>query len=185
MAHTLTMVRKRSFAEAESAARSTDAVLGVVDGVYKNPSEASTATGTLKTTVYRRAKGGNTRQEAHAYRQALSPDEENVLVSWIERLAVTGHPVKHSFVRELAEEIRKPRVELEDKMPPPLSKDWPKRFLKRHPTLKTMLAQNIESKRKQVTREEVENYFAEFKRIVEQHNIQTEDIYNYDETGSY
>jgi len=53
----------------------------------------------------------------------LSPDEENVLVSWIERLAVTGHPVKHSYVRELAEEIRKPLAQLDDKVPSPLSKE--------------------------------------------------------------
>ena len=163
----LTMVRKRSLAEAESAARSTKAVIGVIDGTYTNPSEASTATGTPKTTVYRRAKGGRTRPEAHAYRQALSPDEENALVSWIERLVATGHPVKHSLVRELAEEVRKPRVQLGDKFPPPLSKDWPARFLKRHPTLKTVLAKNIENIRKQVTREEMEKYLAEFKRVIE------------------
>jgi len=67
-----------------SAARSTNAVLCIADRTYKNPNEASTATDALKSTVYRRAKEGRTRHEAHAYRQALSPDEEKVLVSWIE-----------------------------------------------------------------------------------------------------
>ena len=79
-----TMIRKRSVAEAESAARSSNAVLGIVDGIYKNSSEASKATAAPKTTVYRRAKVGRTRQEAHVHRQALSPDEEHALVSWIE-----------------------------------------------------------------------------------------------------
>ena len=124
------MVHKRSQGEAESTAHSTNAVLGIVDRTYKNRNEASTATNTPKSTVYRHTKGGHTRQEAHAYRQALSPDEENVLVSWIERLAATGHPVKHSFLCGLAEEIRKPHVQLSDKTPPPLSNEWPKRFLK-------------------------------------------------------
>ena len=179
------MVRKRSLAEAGSVTHSTNAVLAVVGGAYQDPSEASIATDTSKSAVYRRAKGGLTRQEAHAHRQALSPDEENVLVSWIERLAVTGHPVKHSYVRELAEEIRKPRAQLDDKMPSPLSKEWPKRFLKRHPTLKTALAKNIENARKEVTRKAMENYFADFKGVIEQYNIQTENIYNFDETGSH
>lgn len=179
------MVRKRSQAEAESAARSTNAVRGIADGTYKNPNDASMATDAPKSTVYRRAKGGLTRQEAHAYRQALSPDEENVLVSWIERLAAAGHPVKHSFVRDLAEEIRKPRTQLSDKTPSPLSNEWPKRFLTRHSMLKTTLAKNIENPRKQVTKEEAENYFAEIKRIIELYNIQPENMYNFDETGSH
>ena len=94
------MVRKRSLAEAESATRSTNAVLGVIDGTYKNPCQASTATDAPKTTVYRRVKGGRTRQEEHAHRQALSPDEEHALVSWIERLAATGHPAScKAFIR--------------------------------------------------------------------------------------
>lgn len=104
----LTVVRKRSLAEAESAARSTNTVIGVIDGIYTNPSEASTATGKPKTTVYHRAKGSHTRQEAHTHRQALSPDEENALVSWIERLTAAGHPVKHSFICELTEEATCP-----------------------------------------------------------------------------
>ena len=140
-----TIVCKRNQGEAESTARSTNAVLGIVDGTYKNPNKASTATNAPKSTVYYYAKGDCTRQEAYAYRQALSLDEENVLVSWIERLAATGHPVKHSFLCGLAEEIRKPHVQLSDKTPPPLSNEWPKRFFKRYPTLKMTLAKNIEN----------------------------------------
>ena len=179
------MVRKRSQGEAKNTAHSTNTVLGIVDGTYKNPNEALTATNAPKSTIYHRTKGGHTHQEAHAYRQASFPDEENVLVSWIERLAATGHPVKHSFLCELVEEIRKLRVQLSDKTSPPLSNEWPKRFLKQHPMLKTTLAKNIENIRKQVMREEVENYFAEIKHVIELYNIQTENIYNLDETGSY
>ena len=31
----------------------------------------------------------------------------------------------------------------------------------------------------------MENYFADFKGVIEQYNIQTENIYNFDETGSH
>jgi hypothetical protein len=114
----------------------------------------------------------------------LSPDEEDAPVIWTERLAATGHPVKHSIVRELGEEIKKPRIQAGDKLPSPLSEDWPTRFLKRHSTFKTILAKNIENAQNELTREEIEHYFEEFQRVVEQYSIQIENIYDFAEISS-
>src|SRR5213075_1306646 len=59
------------------------------------------------TTLSRRFKGGKTRSEAREVQQMLSRAQEKALVSWITNLTVTGHPVSHGFIREMAEEIRK------------------------------------------------------------------------------
>ena len=35
--------------------------------------------------------------------------EENVLGSWITHLTAVGHPARHEFIRDMAEEIRQQR----------------------------------------------------------------------------
>ena len=88
------------------------ALAGLTDGTYANVNQASVATRAPRKTLYRYTQGGQTCHQANLHRQALSPDEERALVKWVEHLSCTGHPVRHKFLRELAEEIRKPRVEL-------------------------------------------------------------------------
>ena len=96
-----------------------------------------------------------------------------------------GHPITHSFLRELADEIRKPRVNAENsRVIAPLGTDWSKRFMRRNPQLKTAMASGIEIQRKEVTKEMLDTWFGEFKRIVEEYGIDSENIYNMDETGS-
>jgi hypothetical protein len=124
-------------------------------------------------------------QESRASQQLLSPNEEQALVSWVLRAASTGHPITHSFLRELADEIRKPRVNAENsRVIAPLGTDWSKRFMRRNPQLKTAMASGIEIQRKEVTKEMLDTWFSEFKRIVEEYGIDSENIYNMDETGS-
>lgn len=67
----------------------------------------------------------------------------------------------------------------------PLGKKWVNRFLKRHPTISARVSKNIELARKQVTKEEVLEWFAVFQKVCEQNGIDSENIYNMDETGLY
>ena len=109
-------------------------------------------------------------------------DEEQAVVGWVLRAAATGHPVTHSFLRQLAEEIRKPRVTPDNSATitvPPLGADWSKRFMRRNPQLRTAMAKGIGIQRKEVTREILERWFAEFKRVVEEYGIDPDNIYQH------
>jgi hypothetical protein len=163
----------------------TNALAGLKDGTFVSIHQASKATGTPRITISRHMNGGLSKREAQHHRQILSPDEERALGGWVQRLSATGHPVHHSFLRELAEEIRKPHVSnLPTPVQPKLGKHWVSRFLARNPVLQSKLAKNIEAARKEVTEAQLENWFNEFKRVVDEFGILPENIYNMDETGS-
>ena len=100
----------------------------------------------------------------------MSPGEERALVQWVEQLSCTGNPVRHSFLRELAQEIRKPRVENADYVVKDLGKHWVSRFLARNPSLQSKVAKSIEAARKEVTEKQLQNWFSMFKRIMDENN---------------
>jgi hypothetical protein len=160
------------------------ALADLIDGAYANVNQASVATRAPRKTLYRYTQGGQTRHQANLHRQALSPNKERALVKWVEHLSCTGHPVHHKFLRELAEEIRKPRVELENCQFSPLGKQWVSRFLLRNPSLKFIVAKSIERAHKEVTEEQLWNWFICFKHIIDQYGILSGNVYNMDETGS-
>ena len=54
-------------------------------------------------------KGGKSRVEARQTQQKLTKPDEKVLVKWITHLTATGHPARHEFIRDIAEEIRRQR----------------------------------------------------------------------------
>jgi predicted MFS family arabinose efflux permease len=61
--------------------------------------------------------------------QLLTFPEEKALVGWITCLTVTGHPTTYTFIREMAEEIRKRCVnqineEMELVSYPPIGTSW-------------------------------------------------------------
>jgi hypothetical protein len=132
--------------------------------------------------------GGLSKRKAQHSHQQLSPDEEHSLGKWVQRLSSMGHPVHHPFLRELAEEIRKPRVIADDLVVDPsrrkLGKNWVSCFVAHNPILQPKVAKNIEAAHKEVTKAQLENWFQEFKHIVAEYGIQPEHIYNMDETGT-
>jgi len=177
------MVRKASAKAQQNRLATENALAGLNQGIYKNPHDAAKQTGAPEKTVYRRFSGGQSIPESRASSQSLSPVEEKALVQWIKLSAALGHPVTHPFLRELAEEIRKPRIESENLNASPLGQDWTKRFMRRNPDLKTTIASSIEIQRKEVTKEQLDKWFAEFKRVIDENDILPENVYNMDETG--
>ena len=169
------------YAEKEDALMK--ALQGLEDGTYTSLREASCATGTPRKTLGDRFNGGLSHHEAQVNKQSLSPDEEAALVSWIDRLSCTGNPVHHQFLHELALEIRRPHLESEHLPPQPLGKHWVSRFLNRNPLLQSRLASSIEGARKAITEEQIQDWFANFQRVVDENNILPENIYNMDETS--
>lgn len=177
------MVRKASAKAQQNRLATEKALAGLKQGIYKNPYDASKQTNAPEKTVYRRFSGGQSIPESRASSQSLSPPEEKALVKWIELSAAVGHPVTQTFLRELAEEIRKPRIESENLNVSVLDQDWVKRFMRRNPGLKTAIASSIEIQRKEVTKEQLNKWFIEFKRVIDENGIEPEHVYNMDETG--
>ena len=184
----MTKNHARRVANTKTTQQLDNALAGLIDGTFLHLRQAARATGTARSTIRRHMKGGLSKREAQHHRQQLSPDEEHALAKWVQCLSATGHAVHHSFLRELAEEIRKPRVTADDQVADPslqkLGKHWVSRFLARNPILQSKVAKNIETARKEVTEAHLENWFQEFKRVVDEYGIQPEHIYNMDETGS-
>ena len=84
----------------------------------------------------------------------------------------------------MAEKLWKQRVAPDGQFVPPIGSTWVSQFLRRHTYLKTKMTQAIESARnKDVTKEWVLHFNEEFGRIIREHNIRMENIYNTDETG--
>ena len=100
------MVRRRSARAAQNEQKLEAAVAGVSTGKFKTASRAAKVLGLSKSTVYRQKSGGLTRAQAWEAQHILSRPEEKALIVWLTMMAATGNPLNHSFVREMAEEIR-------------------------------------------------------------------------------
>jgi hypothetical protein len=93
---------------ADKSAQVTKAVLVICLGECKDYSNAAKKFYCSYTAVIRRINGlTKTRQEAYSfYLQCLTDDEEEVLISRINKLTDRGLPPTSQIVRNLAEEIR-------------------------------------------------------------------------------
>ena len=178
------MTKSKRRLNPQNAQNLANALAGLADGTYENPSRASKATGAPLQTIYDRLNGAKSKREINVKNQALTPTEELALVQWVRRVSATGHPVRHQFLLELVEEIREQRITALKELVSPLGQQWVQRFLKRHPVLKSQIAKSMEQARVDVTKEQVLAWFAIFKHVITENNIKLENIYNMDETGS-
>ena len=68
--------------------------------------------------------------------------------------------------------------------PPTVSENWAKRWLLRHPEIKTKKQKPLAAERKEAhPPEETRAHFQRFKEAREKYGVLDEDIYNVDETG--
>ena len=54
--------------------------------------------------------GEKSRAQGKENQQLLTLSEEQALAAWISRSTVTGNPVRHTFIHEIAEKLCIPRV---------------------------------------------------------------------------
>jgi hypothetical protein len=151
---------------------------------------ASIAFNVPRQTLYDRYNGKAPRKQAQESQQVLSHAEEKELVRRIAELTITGYPPRHITLLEMAEEVRKQRLQnINDHDVsyveyPPIGWDWIRRFLSRHPELSSIATRTIDVSRiKSATPEEIDHYFNELQRIVSEFNILPENTYNMDESG--
>jgi len=125
---------------ADKSAQVIKAVLAIRSGEFKDYSNTVKKFHCSHTAVMRRIKGlTKTRQEVNSfYHQCLTTDEEEILISRINKLTDRGLPPTSQIVRNLAEEIRRE----------PVGKNWTGQFVKRHKLrLKSVYLRNIDNVR--------------------------------------
>lgn len=113
-------------------------------------------------------------EDAHANQQFLSPEQERVLADWLQHLGDTGHPLDKRSIREAARAIA-------GKLP---SRGWVRLFCARHPNIVMGKGSSLDPKRAQAfNRPVVTRHFELLKKIMEEHGIPWENVYNMDEKG--
>jgi hypothetical protein len=107
------------------------------------------------------------------------------LADLITNATVSGNPVTHSYIKEVAEGIRTSRTDITNEYLHPIGTTWLPGFFRRHLHLQTKLAKAMEMARvKDVTKEQIINFNQDFRRLIHEKNIKHDNIYNCDETGN-
>ena len=105
-----------------------------------------------------------------------------MLVQWIRDLDSQGHAPTPAQVREMVQAIRASSGIPEPI--PPLGHNWFTRFRQRNPEVSMVIGKTPDTARVQGTsRNALSEWFTRFYKIVTEHRIQPQNIYNIDETG--
>jgi hypothetical protein len=149
-------------------------------GKFNSKRAAAQAHGVPRTTFMARLRGQPNRcVSSYATQQRLSLVHESFLEAWILDEDARGYPPSHARVREMAVRILHHNGDHK-----PLGKRWILSFTTRHPRVASMIGRRIEAARIQhTTHAEIHAFFDRFKRTIEEHNVQLEDVWNMDEHG--
>jgi hypothetical protein len=110
----------------------------------ENPSQAKIARqyGIPTSTLWDRINGRKTAAARNQQFQRLSLEEEEAICDWILRLQAWGWPPRVKQVRSIAKELLIKKSD--DK---PVGINWPQKFLKRHPQIKTAYVPSLDKER--------------------------------------
>jgi len=147
----------------------------------QNPSITKIARqhGIPKSTLTDRINGRKAASVRNQHFQRLSPEEEAAICGWILRLQAWGWPPRVEQVRSIAAELLVKKGN--DK---PVGINWPQKFLKRHPQIKTAYIPPLDKERAMAQDPAIlAGWFNLFQSLKEEHGIEIEDIYNMDEKG--
>jgi hypothetical protein len=145
--------------------------------------------GIPRSTLQDRLKGTKSPSESQAKHQTLSPDEEEEIVRWIERLDDMSIPPRAVHVYQMATAIlarRPPDLTVPDNKKPKgmIGKKWLGRFLDRHPQLASRFAGRIDNQRVVAGQPAgIRSFFNRLSEIRSQRKIKLEHTYNVDEKG--
>src|SRR5438046_5257406 len=132
-----------------------------------------------------RLDGKLPRIQANEQLMHLTIEEEKELVHWITKLTTRGYAPRYRTVRELAEIIRNRRVmgvnddSIQLVNYEQFGRDWVARFMSHHPQLESARRKCIEAARiKDVLAKRLTKWFEDLQQIIDEHNIETKNIYN-------
>jgi hypothetical protein len=117
---------------------------------YRSVRAAAIAFSIHPSTLSYRIAGRTSRSQAPESAQISTCAEEKTLVQWLTCLTSTGFPASPALAMQMAEEIRRGRLQL-SKIPPPLLRPIGEhsidRFRVRHPDIHTVWTRQIEHAR--------------------------------------
>jgi hypothetical protein len=130
------------------------------------------------TTLKRRIDGQQFRKDTRANSHKLTPEEEQSLLQWILSMDLRGSAPRPSMVRDMA------NILLRERDGQPVGSKWVYNYTNRHPELKSRYSRRYNYQRALCEDPRIiEPWFDLVRRTIDENGIQTEDIYNFDETG--
>ena len=109
-------------------------------GKFSNIRDAAIAHGITYGKLQNRLAGISTRSESHISQQNLTPAEKRVLVSRILQLDQWGFPPQIQCIHDLATHF----IRSDGKSCTTIGKNWTTQFLKRHPSLESKFAAQLD-----------------------------------------
>jgi hypothetical protein len=172
---------------AYSEADMQQAITEYYSGLYSSKQAAAQANNVPPAILRYRLAGRTLPSQAHETQQILSNAEEKTLVRWITRLTSTGFPASPALVVEMADEIRRGRLQLSRADPSltrPIGEHWIDRFRARHTELSSVWSRQIEHARYAAARVDVvQTWFDAVTDLRLAHQYDPSSIYNMDESG--
>jgi hypothetical protein len=160
----------------------TEAITALQNDQIGSVKAAATAFGIPRSTLRRRLNGATDRSTARQITQRLTAEQERGLIGWIKELEAQGNLPSHTLVHEMVSKIE--TISNPTANPTPLDNHWVNRFRHRHPEISSCIGVPLESSRAlNSTREIIQPHFQRVQALIQKFNIQTEDIWNMDETG--
>lgn len=132
-------------------------------------------------TLHHRAQGRLSRVDQRVPTHKLTQYEEDSLTEWIISMDSRGAAPRPSTVRDMANILLATR----GSHPPPIvGKNWPSTFIKRREELRSRFSKRYDYQRAlNEDPKSLRAWFATVQRVIDENGIQSEDIYNFDETG--
>jgi len=185
------MTRAKNHEAEAREARLQEAIDGIKSGRFTSAHDATKQMPDIRrSTLYERLKGTQPRNFAHEDQQIFTYAEEQELAEWVSYMTRLNHAPSHPMIRHMAKTLLSRRVRnVNDEFAEyvkynPIGEQWPARFKSRHPYLQTIIPRPIEAARvKEISFQNLKQYFDAIQSVIERYNILTENIYNMDESG--
>ena len=115
----------------------------------------------------------------HLESQRLTPEEETAILNWILRLQAWGWPPLVAQTRYMANELLLKKGDRK-----PIGINWPQKFMKRHPSIKSAYIPPLDKERAIAQDPTIlQDWFQLYLRVRSEYEVQDCDIYNMDEKG--
>ncbi|KAJ9479276.1 hypothetical protein VN97_g13176, partial [Penicillium thymicola] len=132
----------------------------------------------------RRWQGGKSLFQRPCNGRKLSPAQEKALCEYIDYFDAVGASINRRQIAITANSILQYDHTDPDTDPPQIGAHWLPRFLKRNPKYHIRRRRALDVERaKALDKTVVERWFKDYQRVIHEHGICQQDIYNFDETG--
>jgi hypothetical protein len=148
--HSRNQSTESSSKPAYSEADIQKAISALKNNEFRSIRKAAVAFNVPNTTLRGRMSGRTSRSTAHESEQILSPAEEKTFARWVTHLTRTGFPASPALAIEMAEEIRRERVQLSKAVTitlRPIGENWLTRFKSRMPGIAGIWTRQIDAAR--------------------------------------